>query len=127
MEDGQCPSPLVSCHVNFDDLVDTLVLGHLEVVLFRNHRRHESGQIVLVAVSTLCIKELPNPDFGGPCSISHDEGASTDVTGLSDFWSACITAGNGSRTSPEKLNPITQLDTMFRRRLHDSTNRRLRQ
>jgi len=27
------------------------------------------------------MKELPSPDFGGPSSISQDEGASTAVTG----------------------------------------------
>ena len=35
----------------------------------------------------------------------HDEGASTDVTGTVVFSSSDITLGNGSRTSPEKLNP----------------------
>lgn len=43
--------------------------------------------------------------------MSHDDGASTDVTGLSDFWRASITAGNGSLTSPEKLNPSIWLDS----------------
>jgi hypothetical protein len=27
------------------------------------------------------MKELPRPDLGGPFSMSHDEGASTEVTG----------------------------------------------
>lgn len=51
------------------------------------------------------MKELPIPDWGGPFSMSQDEGASTDVTGNLVSWRAWITAGNGSRTSPEKLNP----------------------
>lgn len=35
----------------------------------------------------------------------QDEGASTEVTGTLVSSMACMTAGNGSRTSPEKLNP----------------------
>lgn len=37
--------------------------------------------------------------------MSHDDGASTDVTGTFVSSRARITAGNGSRTSPEKLKP----------------------
>jgi len=37
--------------------------------------------------------------------MSQDEGASTEVTGSLVSSMALITAGNGSRTSPEKLNP----------------------
>jgi hypothetical protein len=37
--------------------------------------------------------------------MSHDEGASTDVTGTLASAMALMTAGNGSRTSPEKLKP----------------------
>lgn len=37
--------------------------------------------------------------------MSHDEGASTDSTGSFVSCRARITAGKGSRTSPEKLNP----------------------
>jgi hypothetical protein len=50
-------------------------------------------------------KLLPTPDLGGPASISQDEGASTEVTGTLVSAMAWITAGNGSRTSPEKLKP----------------------
>ena len=35
----------------------------------------------------------------------QEEGASTDVTGNNVFLIASMTEGNGSRTSPEKLNP----------------------
>lgn len=49
--------------------------------------------------------ELPTPDDGGPCSIFHDDGASTEVTGILVSSIAWMTAGNGSRTSPEKLKP----------------------
>lgn len=44
----------------------------------------------------------------------HEEGASTDVTGSLVSSSALITAGNGSRTSPEKLKPE-------KHRQHDAT------
>jgi len=50
-------------------------------------------------------KELPTPDLGGPSSIFHDDGASTEVTETLVSCMAWMTAGNGSRTSPEKLNP----------------------
>lgn len=36
----------------------------------------------------------------------HDEGASTDVTGMGVLSSAEMTDGKGSRTSPEKLKPF---------------------
>lgn len=55
---------------------------------------------------TVGLKVLPKPDFGGPSSIFQDDGASTDVTGSLVSSRAWITAGNGSRTSPEKLNPV---------------------
>lgn len=48
---------------------------------------------------------LPTPDLGGPSSISQDDGASTEVTGTLASAMAWMTAGNGSRTSPEKLKP----------------------
>ena len=51
------------------------------------------------------MNELPNPDLGGPSSMFHDEGASTDVTGILVSCRASITPGKGSRTSPEKLKP----------------------
>ena len=47
----------------------------------------------------------PGPDEGGPCSILHDEGASTESTGTPVFSIAPMTVLNGSRTSPEKLKP----------------------
>jgi len=47
----------------------------------------------------------PGPSAGGPVSMFHDDGASTDVTGREVFSKAAITAGNGSRTSPEKEKP----------------------
>jgi len=50
-------------------------------------------------------KLLPTPDFGGPFSMSQDDGASTEVTGTLASAMALITAGKGSRTSPEKLKP----------------------
>lgn len=37
--------------------------------------------------------------------MSQEEGASTDVTGIVVASRAEMTAGKGSRTSPEKLNP----------------------
>lgn len=54
------------------------------------------------------INELPRPDVGGPSSILHDEGASIDVTGSLVSSRALITAGKGSRTSPEKLKPASK-------------------
>ena len=50
----------------------------------------------------------PGPSEGGPVSIFHDEGASTDVTGSLVSSKLAMTAGKGSRTSPEKENPIHQ-------------------
>lgn len=38
--------------------------------------------------SAVGIKELPNPVLGGPFSISHDDGASTEVTGSLVSWRA---------------------------------------
>jgi hypothetical protein len=48
----------------------------------------------------------PGPDDGGPSSMFHDEGASTDVTGSLVSSRALMTAGNGSRTSPENEKPV---------------------
>ena len=48
----------------------------------------------------------PGPSDGGPVSMFHEDGASTEVTGREVCSNAAITAGNGSRTSPEKENPI---------------------
>ena len=52
------------------------------------------------------LKFFPGPSFGGPVSIFHEDGASTEVTGTEVLSNASITAGNGSRTSPEKLKPV---------------------
>lgn len=51
------------------------------------------------------MKEEPRPDLGGPSSMFHEDGASTEVTGIFVSSRALMTAGNGSRTSPEKLKP----------------------
>lgn len=40
-----------------------------------------SGFAAVRLTSAVGMKELPRPEVGGPCSISHDEGASTEVTG----------------------------------------------
>lgn len=48
---------------------------------------------------------LPSPDLGGPSSIFQDDGASTEVIGSLVSSIVLMTAGKGSRTSPEKLNP----------------------
>jgi hypothetical protein len=55
------------------------------------------------------MKLAPGPEDGGPSSMFHDEGASTDVTGSFVSSRALITAGKGSRTSPEKENPVESL------------------
>lgn len=64
-----------------------------------------SGLGAVRLTSAVGMNELPRPDFGGPFSISHDDGASTEVMGTLVCSSAWMTAGKGSRTSPEKLNP----------------------
>jgi hypothetical protein len=51
------------------------------------------------------MKPLPGPEFGGPLSISQDEGASTARTGTDVVSIASITFGKGSRTSPENEKP----------------------
>jgi hypothetical protein len=61
------------------------------------------GAVKLTNTSGLNL--APGPSFGGPSSIFQDEGASTDVTGIRDSSNARMTAGKGSRTSPEKENP----------------------
>lgn len=61
------------------------------------------GAVKLTRTSGL--KVLPTPDLGGPSSMFHDEGASTEVTGILVSCMAWMMAGNGSRTSPEKLKP----------------------
>lgn len=62
--------------------------------------------------NTVGLKVEPGPSLGGPVSIFHDEGASTDVTGREVSCSASMTAGKGSRTSPEKENPIRKVSSV---------------
>ena len=47
----------------------------------------------------------PGPDAGGPSSMLHDDGASTESTGTLLSSIAMIGSLKGSRTSPEKLKP----------------------
>ena len=47
----------------------------------------------------------PGPDTGGPSSILHDDGASTESIGTLLVSMATIVSLKGSRTSPEKLKP----------------------
>lgn len=75
---------LLPTRTNLDNLIDTLVWGNLEIVLFGEGWRHKAGKSVRVSpltTETECMKELPRPELGGPFSISHDDGASTEVTG----------------------------------------------
>lgn len=58
-------------------------------------------------MSTAGLNLLPMPELGGPSSILHEEGASTEVTGSFVSSRAWMTALKGSRTSPEKLKPVT--------------------
>lgn len=67
------------------------------------------GAVRLTRVAGM--KLLPRPDFGGPSSMFQDDGASTEVTGTLVSSKARITAGNGSRTSPEKLKPGNHVRT----------------
>jgi hypothetical protein len=92
-------------------LVDSFVLGGLEVIFLCDGWSHKpmlevscletalltgtyrppikcrplkcftSGFGAVRLISAVGMKELPSPDFGGPSSISQDEGASTAVTG----------------------------------------------
>ena len=61
------------------------------------------GAVRLIKVAGMNF--APGPDSGGPSSMLHDEGASTDSTGTLVFSMAEMTSLNGSRTSPEKLKP----------------------
>ena len=61
------------------------------------------GAVRLIKVAGMNL--APGPVFGGPSSILHDEGASTERTGTLVFSMAAITSLKGSRTSPEKLKP----------------------
>lgn len=64
-----------------------------------------SGFGAVRLISTAGMNLLPGPDSGGPDSIFQEDGASTEVTGRLVSSNARITAGNGSRMSPEKLKP----------------------
>ena len=72
-------------------------------------------------------KKLPTPSLGGPLSISHDDGASTEVTGTEVVSRARMTAGNGSRTSPKKLKPVLEFREMSRLELAEWTNQKWHQ
>jgi hypothetical protein len=56
----------------------------------------------------------------------QDEGASTDVTGMRVSSNARMTAGKGSRTSPEKENPRDVSGGDWSREKDEMTNRRWR-
>lgn len=62
------------------------------------------GAVRLIKVAG--IKLAPGPVLGGPSSILHEEGASTERTGTLVFSMAVMTSLKGSRTSPEKLKPV---------------------
>ena len=61
------------------------------------------GAVILIRLAGWNL--APGPDAGGPSSILHDEGASTDSMGTLVVSMAMIAPLKGSRTSPEKLNP----------------------
>ena len=61
------------------------------------------GAVRLIKVAGMNL--APGPVLGGPSSILHEEGASTERTGTLVFSMAAITSLKGSRTSPEKLKP----------------------
>lgn len=61
------------------------------------------GAVRLIKVAGINL--APGPVLGGPSSILHEEGASTERTGTLVFSIAVMTSLKGSRTSPEKLKP----------------------
>ena len=61
------------------------------------------GAVRLIKVAGINL--APGPVLGGPSSILHEEGASTERTGTLVFSMAVMTSLKGSRTSPEKLKP----------------------
>jgi hypothetical protein len=69
-----------------------------------NHFTKGLGAVKLTNV--VGINFAPGPVDGGPSSMFQDDGASTEVTGSLVSSSALMTAGKGSRTSPEKENPV---------------------
>ena len=60
----------------------------------------------------------PGPDAGGPSSMLHDDGASTDNTGTLLVSIAIIESLKGFRTSPEKLKPMRREFQVRRRDLN---------
>lgn len=110
-------SQLPSVPVDLDNLIDTLVRDTVKIVLCCNHWRDEPVPRIVSNAAPPCrrarqnhgLNLLPTPDLGGPSSMFHDEGASTDVTGSFVCSNARMTAGNGSRTSPVKLNPVRRV------------------
>lgn len=69
-----------------------------------NHLTNGFGAVKLTSAAGL--KSFPGPESGGPDSMFHEEGASTEVTHTLDLANASMTGPNGSLTSPVKLKPI---------------------
>lgn len=95
---------------DFNNLIEPFIRRNIKAILLRNCRRDKPNAEVQQRQQKRKRlgkgwKLLPTPDSGGPVSISQDEGASIEVTGTSVSAMAWMTAGNGSRTSPEKLKP----------------------
>lgn len=65
-----------------------------------------SGFGAVKLTSEVGLKSFPGPELGGPDSMFHEDGASTEVTSTLDLAKASMTGPNGSLTSPVKLNPI---------------------
>jgi len=78
-------SEFLSTGRNFHNLIDALVLRHFKVVLLGNEWGHKACRGQHEACwpfrGIQGMKVLPKPDLGGPSSMSHEDGASTDVTG----------------------------------------------
>jgi len=68
-----------------------------------NHFTRGFGAVRLISEAGW--NPLPGPELGGPVSIFHDDGASTERTGTFVSRRASMMEGNGSLTSPEKLKP----------------------
>lgn len=150
-------SQLLPVRADFYNLIDPLVLGHLEIVLLGNGRRYEAAESLVAAggqgkrnhgtyrppmkcrplknltkglgavrlTKAVGLNVLPNPDFGGPSSIFQDDGASTAVTVSLVSSMALMTAGKGSRTSPEKLKPANDKRVVATRQLDTGTTNRI--
>lgn len=78
---------------------------HLPPIKCLPLKNFTSGFGAVKLTNTCGLKVDPGPEAGGPSSMFHDEGASTDVTGMGVSCSALMTAGKGSRTSPENEKP----------------------